>query len=90
MKLSREQTDKTLSFLESVWPDPKICPVCKSSAWNLLEMVFELRETGTTNGAAEDDTALPLVAIMCKRCGNTLLFNALAADILSTDNLQDV
>ncbi len=53
-------------------------------------MVFELRETGATNGAAEDDTALPLVAIMCKKCGNTLLFNALAADILSTDNLQDV
>ena len=87
MRLSKEQTQKALAFLESVWPDPKTCPVCRNTSWNLLEMVFELRETEATDQEAEQETAIPLVAIMCKSCGNTLLFNALAADILPKESL---
>jgi hypothetical protein len=83
MKLSTEQTSKTLEFLESVWPDPKECPVCKNTSWNLLEMVFELRETDMDGDTEGTDSAIPLVAILCKTCGNTLFFNALAVGLLS-------
>ena len=88
MKLSEEQTTSTLEFLESVWPDPKICPVCKNTTWNLLDMVFEIRETRTPGGDPEETTAIPLVAIMCKTCGNTVFFNALAAGIVPEERLS--
>ncbi len=89
MKLSEEQTTKTLDFLESVWPDPKICAVCKNTSWNLLEMVFEIRETGSPGQDPEENTAIPLVAITCKSCGNTVFFNAMAAGILPEEHLED-
>jgi predicted nucleic-acid-binding Zn-ribbon protein len=85
MKLSKEQTTKALEFLESAWPDPKECPVCRNTTWNLLEMIFELREANTPDNDADQDSAIPLVAIMCKTCGNTIFFNALATGILSEE-----
>lgn len=72
--------------MDSVWPDPKICGVCKNTSWNLLEMVFELREAAVAGQQTEQDSAIPLVAIMCKTCGNTIFFNALAAGILPEED----
>jgi hypothetical protein len=85
MKLTPEQVDRLINALDQRWPDPKICPICKNTTWDTLDIVFELKGYTQDPESNEQPTVMPLVPLTCKNCGNTILFNVIAAGILSSE-----
>lgn len=76
MKLTQDQKNKVIQTLSSVLNSP--CGVCHAQAWVLNDTIFELREF-LTGGLTTGDRAVlfPVVAVLCRNCGNTLFFNAI-------------
>jgi len=85
MKLTPEQLDRLLETLDEKWPDPKICPVCRNTTWDTLDIVFELKSFTPDGESDEQPTVMPLVPLTCKNCGNTILINVIAAGILASE-----
>jgi predicted nucleic-acid-binding Zn-ribbon protein len=88
MNLNGKDTAVLMKHFDSVWPEPRSCAVCGNDSWKLIELVFELREVAESASVQEQDTAVPLVAVTCSRCGNTLFFNAITAGVLTTGGDQ--
>jgi hypothetical protein len=85
MKLTPEQVDRLLETLDAVWPDPKICPLCRNTTWDTLDIVFELKSYAPEGEREEEQTVMPLVPLTCKNCGNTILINVIAAGVLPAE-----
>jgi len=83
MKLSDKQkieaTKKLSDFLEKNKPS---CSLCKSKQWVLIERVFELREFQESGPPGADNSILPVVPLVCSKCGNILFFNAIQLGFL--------
>jgi len=78
------ENKKSLAWLNDKWQGLKICPVCKNNNWNVSERPVELREFhggGLTIGGP----IYPLLAVTCQVCGNTILFNAIVAGLVSPE-----
>jgi hypothetical protein len=56
------------------------CQLCGSSVWELHGYVTLL--LSDSPAAATGDTGLPTVAMVCQRCGNTVLMNLVVANAL--------
>jgi len=81
MQLSVEQKEKLLKKLSEL----KIsnCNICGSKELIVSDVIFEIREFkegGVVIGGSSK--IMPLIAINCKNCGNTLFFNAINLGII--------
>lgn len=73
---------KLVAWLEKRWKGPTLCPVCGHNDCNVPDRVFEAREFFGGGLMVGPGKLLPFVSIMCNFCGHTLLFNAIALDIV--------
>lgn len=81
MKLTDEQSDKLVSWVEEKWLGEKECPICKVASWGISNTLFELKSYGagviTVGGPL-----VPLAVVTCSNCGYSITFNALRIGIL--------
>ena len=85
MQLNYSQRLLLLEKLEGsgYWKNPP-CSICQSQSWNLADIVFELREFNQGNMVV-GAPVMPVIAITCNKCGNTLLLNAIVLELLPKD-----
>lgn len=79
----RLSSDNIKALLAKLNKTLKPCGACGSGKWKITDTVFELREFnqgGLVVGGGSQ--LLPVIALMCDVCGNTLLFNALILDLV--------
>lgn len=84
MKLNEDQTKLVIDFFKR--KDKNIlpaCSFCNNKDWLISDTLFELREYN--KGAMILDKGqqiFPLIALICRSCGQTHLFNALVLGVL--------
>lgn len=81
MQLTPAQQEALLQRLNGIWPQPRICPVCKTPGPWALGSVCELRDyhEGTLVGGGP---VTPLVSVHCSNCGHTMLFSAIRLGVV--------
>jgi len=52
------------------------CPMCKAMEWSLVDVLGELRVSSKNFHIGPGGRALPLISMMCQRCGHMSFFNA--------------
>jgi hypothetical protein len=58
-------------------PDPRPCPFCGKRAGHILADGFVFLSTVRQPNAGEGrNSSLPSIALICRKCGNTTLLNA--------------
>lgn len=85
MKLTEEQLQIVIEKLKGFAPDGIICPVCGNKKWNLLNLVYELKEYEKEENLIGKKTVIPLISLLCKNCSNSLFFNAIRLGIIKND-----
>jgi len=56
------------------WLHEASCPLCGQHDWSVQHDVYELVKR-TENGSARDESVMPVIPVICKKCGNTVLVN---------------
>jgi predicted nucleic-acid-binding Zn-ribbon protein len=77
MDISVEQKNKFVNYLNSKWPEPQLCPICKAQNWVIPSSIYEIREVKPK----DKFRFAPLIQVICNNCGHTLLFNAIVSGI---------
>jgi hypothetical protein len=63
--------------IQAYVPDPRPCPFCGKRAGHILADGFVFLSTTRQPNAGEGrGSSLPSVALICRKCGNTMLINA--------------
>lgn len=72
--------DKMLEHINEKWIN-KVCPYCGKSEWNFDGRIYtpvELHD-GNIVRVQGENMFLPLVAVTCINCGNTVFVNTITA-----------
>lgn len=87
MELKPEQRKKAEEKLSKLLPGMR-CSVCQGqgTGWLINNKLFELREFNGGNLALGQTSVFPVLLVVCKGCGNTLMFNALELQLLEKDD----
>lgn len=81
MKLTEQQQTKALDALNTYLP--LTCPACKNQNFQLNDSIFEIREfNGGNIVLGGQSTIFPVIALTCKNCGHTNLFNAVVLGLI--------
>jgi hypothetical protein len=64
-----------------------MCAVCGSNNWQ-IDAVFELRRFHGGSLVVGGDPILPVFPVTCNVCGNTVLINAVRAQVVEGPNAQ--
>lgn len=72
--------EKVAKHLESKWGQDRTCPMCGHTSWFVQDHLFELREFNQ-GSVVLGGPIMPLAAAICANCGNTVLVNALTAEL---------
>jgi hypothetical protein len=75
---------KLQAFLKEKWGDNRKCPYCDGTEWNVTSTCGSLDELLPNNQRGK---FMPLVPIICVKCGNTVLIHPAASD--SMDNSDE-
>jgi hypothetical protein len=86
--------EKVASWLNAKWAGDKTCPVCRHNNWIIGGTISELRTYGG-GGLFLAGKVYPVVVLTCSFCGNTLLVNAIVAELVpgvkeKEDNPEEV
>jgi hypothetical protein len=81
--LDQASKSKLAEHLKKTWRSPA-CVLCGCTVWEVHGHVTVV--LGDTPGTTIGTDALPSVALVCQRCGNTILINLVVADPLSLSN----
>ncbi len=71
---------KAIEYLRTKWSG-RVCPMCLVGNWNVQDSTYQLMEFNQ-GGLVLGGPVIPLVAVICTNCGNTLLVNAITAGIM--------
>jgi hypothetical protein len=82
MKLNDEQNEKVKKYLNEKWPEPQACAVCKEVDWKFSDELFALKEFGSEHPLSKR-CELPVIALVCKHCGNTVFFSAISLNLIN-------
>ena len=74
-------TAQVLSHIRTKWAGAN-CPLCKTGTWEIQDSLFELRQFNNGNMVV-GGPIIPVVVVLCKNCGNTVLINALVANAVT-------
>lgn len=86
MKLTNEQNEKVKNYLNEKWPEPQACVVCKKVDWSSSDKLFALKEYGPEHPLLER-SELPVIALVCNNCGNTMFFSAISLNLINGRDL---
>lgn len=84
--LTQKQVETIIAFVKLKWGDNHPCPMCSFSDWGVISDVIALEPRDTTIGGP--DRHVPIVPIMCKNCGSTVLVNAIVAGLVPPDTSE--
>jgi hypothetical protein len=56
--------------------------MCNARQWNVQETAFELREFHGGDFVLGASRIIPVVPVVCRNCGNTILVNSLVAGVV--------
>lgn len=76
-------TEKVIAHLKEKWRG-RPCPMCETGDFIVGSTVFELREFHGGAVVVGATPLFPVVTVMCKNCGCTLLVNAVISGVLGT------
>jgi hypothetical protein len=71
---------RQLDWVREKWGDDRACPYCRNTSWSVPDEIAEIRPFGPRL----DSVAYPVFQVICQNCGNTVLINAVIADIPPT------
>ena len=73
--------EKAETWLNEHWKGDRVCPICGNTHWWGSDQAMEIRsfDEGRVGGSG---IVVPLLAITCSTCGNTLFFNAILAGLV--------
>lgn len=74
--------ERMVQWLNEKWVQAKTCPICTSNQWSVSEEPLELRPF-KRGGLVIGGPVYPLYSLTCRVCGNTLLFNAVVAGVVT-------
>ena len=77
MEICIEQKKSFVDHLNSKWPEPQLCPICKAQNWYIPSRIYKIREAKPSDKAKY----APIIQVICQNCGHTLLFNSLVSGI---------
>jgi hypothetical protein len=81
MKITLEEKDQiTNEVLDRHWKEPRKCQICQTEL-ELSDTIYELPEF-MPSFPTMPRTRIPVVALLCKECGNIVLFDAIALRII--------
>jgi hypothetical protein len=78
--MAKYDSQKLLAHLNSKWAG-RPCAQCGVANWQVQDSVFELREFNA-GSLVVGGPVLPLIPVICANCGNTILVNALVAQVI--------
>lgn len=81
MDMNPSQVNQVLAALNSKWGSGRLCPYCQHFEWSLSRKIFELREYHGGGLVVGTGALLPLVAMTCGYCGNTVLLNSIVLGV---------
>jgi hypothetical protein len=81
--MSKIDSQKLINFLRVKWGG-RLCPICGVGTWNVQDSAFELREFNDGNMVL-GGPLIPVVPVICSNCGNTVLVNAIMADLIKPE-----
>ena len=79
--IDRKLSDRAIKFLRDSWGDVCECPYCRSTKWIVPGFIFELRARRTHSSGSQVVT-FPLTPVSCEKCGQTVLVNAIRAELV--------
>lgn len=86
MKLNNEQKNQVIN--NPVFENIK-CPVCENTELILTDRIFELREYfGGNLQLSGNVSVIPVVSVMCEKCGNVILLNAVKLGLAKSDRIN--
>jgi hypothetical protein len=80
MQLTQDQTQTMIKWLESHWGAHKC--ICGHDDWLIADKIFEINEHRDAINA--QFATQPVIAVICKYCGNTIYVNAIIAKIVES------
>ena len=82
--------DKMLDHINNKWIN-KVCPYCGHSDWNFDSRIYTPVEVhdGYVIRMQGENNLLPLVAVTCLNCGNTVFVNAIASGCITPNYKVD-
>lgn len=82
-------TDKFISQLNIRWKNAN-CPLCGKRDWNVVPDIHALLGVDEEMNMTYGGKFMPLVAVVCKNCGNTIFVNPIVLDaVINDENTQD-
>lgn len=81
MELKSEQIKKAEEKLSKLLSGQR-CLVCQGNEWILSDRLYELREFSGGGITLGQSSVFPVILVICKNCGNTLMFNAIQLELL--------
>lgn len=79
-KLTVEERAKLVSHLTNVWRGASTCPFCNSANWDISGWAPISLGQGPA-AVVLGGAVLPSVALVCMKCGYTVLINAMVAGL---------
>lgn len=89
MKFTEEQMKKNAIEKLNKYKDRKPCEICGNTNWQINSVVWQLIESENLSQYSGEIALMPLMSLMCSRCGNVRLLNALQLGILEKDTHRE-
>lgn len=87
MKIPSDKRQEILDKINSLWKEPRNCPICSKNEWSIDSKVFQLVEFHEgkllTPGVVK-----PLIGITCNNCSYTFTMNAILLGIVKPSKEQ--
>jgi len=76
-------TKYVIKHLEKKWGNAE-CPMCKKIEWSIPESLYQLNRC-SDEGYIIPTSPLPVVAVTCNNCGNTILICAIKMGLVKEE-----
>lgn len=84
MELTPSQQESLSKRLSALWGDDFRCPACGGQSLSVGDRLFALVEFDPGRPIMRPgQSVVPTIPVTCARCGNTLLVNAIATELVS-------
>ena len=75
--MDKKRADRVAQHINEKWKD-KDCLLCGENQWGLADVRLSCLD--------RPDHGLPLIAVTCGNCGNTVLISAVAAGVYESED----